>query len=379
MRSLLALFSLLLSIQATYAQDVASRMTTVYLKTDKNFDIDCRFSFNSSFKLLTPVSDTIKGPDFIRRDFQIESATKTASMTFLLQKQGKDYEYLIRFNDKHISKDKLSKRDFNISPIDDASFANEFETSKIYCFVNFAYAAPQIINDGDYHINIHPHRSYDWQSLLKAPVEDYLNNPNYKSFVLLEAGNYRGNLVNITNFLNGVNYQLPQNDYGGTDLEHVPLEVPFIVSPAGHNRYILKANSQLNVTFTGGNHNYCIWNNTRFVMEALMRSKSNAKLNIFYDTKTIVAQSKGMERVGINFSKKDVNQSNLLFNLLKDENTRSTYHLNYHYYFKTFFLKEFLGMFKTLKLVYQAQGYEREDIIQGTGTRDLEIGLIYLY
>jgi hypothetical protein len=84
MGPLLILLSLLLSIQATYAQDVASRMTTTYLKTDKNFDIDCRYSFNTSFKLLTPVSETIKGPDFIKRDFQIESANKTASMTFLL-------------------------------------------------------------------------------------------------------------------------------------------------------------------------------------------------------------------------------------------------------------------------------------------------------
>ena len=379
MGSIILFFSLLFSIQATYAQDVASRMTAEYLKTDKNFDIDCRFFFNTSFKLLTPVSNTIKGPDFIKREFILESSTKTASMTFLLKKQGKDYEYHILFNDKYISKEKLSKRDFNISPIDDSSFSNEFETSKIYCSVNFAYAAPQIIDDGDYHINIHPHRNYDWQKLLKVPVEDYLNNVNYKSFILLEAGNLRGNLVNINDFFNGVNYELPQNNFGGTDLEHVPFEVPFVVSPAGHNRYILKAKSQINVTFTGGNHNYCIWNNTRFVIESLMRSKSKAKLNILYDTKAIVAQSKGMERVGINLPKKDINQSNLLINLLKKESTRGTYHLNYHGYFKTFFLKQFMGMFKTFKLTYQAQGFEREDVIQGTGTRDLEVNFIYLY
>lgn len=262
---------------------------------------------------------------------------------------------------------------------DDVAFSNEFETSKIYCSVNFAYAAPHIINDGDYHINIHPHRNYDWQSLLKVPVEDYLNNANYKSFILLEAGNYRGNLVNITDFLTGVNYKLPQNDFGGTELENVPLEVPFIVSPAGRNHYTMKARSQLNVTFTGGNHNYCIWNNTRFVMESLMRSKSEAKLNLYYDTKAIVAQIKGMERVGINFPKNDIKQSNLLINLLQNENTRGSYHRNYHYYFKTFFFKEFLGMFKTVKLTYQAHGFEREDIIQGTGSRDLEINFIYLY
>lgn len=376
---LLIICILLASIQTCFAQDVSARITKTYLDTDKTFDIDCRYSFNKTYKLLVPVADTIKGKDFIRRDFTIESEHKTAKMSFVLQKSDRDYEYVIRFNDKHISKSKLSKREFYISPVDDIQFANEFETRQIFCYVNFANSAPQVVNDGDLHINVHPHKIYDWQSLLKKPAEEYFSNPRYESLILLESGNYRGNLVNIDNFLAGVNPNLPQNNYGGTDLTDVPLEVPMIVAPAGRSRYIMNATSELNVTFTGGNHNYCIWNNTRFIIEALLKSKSEAKLNIYYDTKATVAQIKGIEGLALNFPKRDINKSNLLYNLLKNDQVREGYHRNYHYWFRQQFFKEFLGMFKTVKFTYTAEGFVKEDIIQGAGQRDLEVNLIYLY
>jgi len=379
MRLLLLFLIIASAITTSYAQDITTRFNEAYQRTDQNFDIDCRYSFNQSFKLMTPLSQTIKGKDYIKRDFLIESETKSATMSFNLQKKDKNFEYTIIFDGKHSSQGNLSRRDFYIPPVNNPQFASEFETSKIYCFVNFAYSAPHVITDGDYHINVHPHKSYDWQSLLKLPVEKYLNDQNYRSLILIETGNYRGNLVNINDVLNGNDYKLPQSNYGGTDLENVPLDVPIIVAPAGHSRYIFKANSELNVTFTGGNHNYCIWNNTRFILESLMRSKSEAKINIYYDTKSLVAQIKGMEKVGINFPKKDINQSNLLNSLLKNQKSRDNYHLNYHYYFKQFFFKEFIGMFKTVKLSYDAEGFRKEDIIHGNGTRELEINLIYLY
>ena len=379
MRSLLLLLLIASAITPSYAQDITTRFNEAYQKTDKNFDIDCRYSFNQSFKLMTPLSETIKGKDFIKREFLIESETKTSKMVFNLQKNDKNFEYTLLFDGKHLSRGNLSRRDFYIPPVNNPQFAAEFETSRIYCFVNFAYSAPHEIGDGDYHINVHPHKSYDWQSLLKIPVERCLNDSNYQSLILIETGNYRGNLVNINDVLNGIDYKLPRSDYGGTDLENVPSEVPVIVAPAGHTRYNLKAQTELNVTFTGGNHNYCIWNNTRFVLESLMRSRSEAKINIYYDTKSLVAQVKGMERVGINFPKKDINQSNLLYSLLKNQKSRDNYHLNYNYYFKQFFFKEFIGMFKTVKFSYEAEGFKKEEIISGNGTRELEIKFIYLY
>lgn len=360
-----------------YAQDFSSQMKETYLLTDKNYDIDCRYAFNKKFKLITPSSETIKGIDFIQRNFLLEDGNRTVNMSFTLWEKNKKFEYTILFDDKFISQNRLSKREFYISPIRDLEFSKEFETSQIVCGVNFAYAYPHSLNDGDYHISVHPHKIYDWQSLLKKQIENYLSNNNYQSLILLETGNYRGNLVNISAFLRGDDYQLPQVFYA-SDLEQISAETPIIVSPAGHNRYDIKAQTELNVTFSGGNHNYCIWNNTREILESFMRSKSRAKVTVYYDTRSIVAQTRGIEGFKFNFPQSDINRSNLLINLFANKKNTLTYHTNYHRYFKGIFFREFLGMFKTVKLTYQAEDYNASDVIQGQGDRELEINLIYL-
>lgn len=369
---------LLISSQI-WAQDTASfstRMAEAYLTTDKNYDISCYYAFNKKFKLITPTGPTIKGTDFIKREFQIENGQRTASMVFLLKAVNKKFQYSILFDNKFVSTSGLNKREFYIAPVNNSAFGSEFETSQISCGVNFAYAYHYELHDGDYHFSVHPHKIYDWQSHLKIPVERYLNDSKYQSLILLEAGNYRGNLVKIEDFLNNVDYRLPPSNYP-SELENVPLTVPLIVSPAGHNRYDFKAQNEINITFTGGNHNYCIWNNTREVMEAFLRSKSVAKLTMNYDTHSIIAQAKGMEGFRFNFPKRDINRSNLLKDLFQNHENTMSYHASYHGYFKNTFFREFLGMFKTVKLIYRADGYEKSDIISGNGERELEITLQY--
>lgn len=364
-------------VWAQEAIPFSTRMARTYLSTDKNFDIACNYAFNKKFKLVTPTGPTIKGTDFIRREFQIENGIKSSSMVFTLKAVNKKFQYSILFDGKFVSTSNLTKREFYIARVNNPAFATEFETSQITCGVNFAYAYPQELQDGSYHFNVHPHKVYDWQSHLKVPVERYLNDPKYQSFVLLEAGNYRGNLVKIEDFLNNVDYRLPVSNYP-SELEDVPLNVPLIVSPAGHNRYDFKAQNEITITFTGGNHNYCIWNNTREVMESFLRSKSNAKLIMYYDTHSIIAQAKGMEGFRFNFPRNDINRSNLLKDLFENKKNTLTYHTSYHGYFKNTFFREFLGMFKSVKLTYQADGYQKSDIISGNGERELEITLQYL-
>ncbi len=40
------------------AQDFPSRVKAAYEEADNNFDLDCYYSFNQSFKLITAVSET---------------------------------------------------------------------------------------------------------------------------------------------------------------------------------------------------------------------------------------------------------------------------------------------------------------------------------
>lgn len=362
-----------------YAQSFAERVTETYLKTDKNFDIDCSYSYNKTLKIIKPVGETLKGPDQMSREFVIEGNNRRLPMNFSLTRNNRGFVYKVLINQEHQSTGKLSRRDFHIAPIKDQAFASEFETSKIRCKINFAYAYPEVLYDGNYHFSVHPHKTYDWQSRLKASIENYLNDTDFKSIIFLETGNYRGELVNINDFLNGVDYNLPPNKVD-SDLVHVPDETSLVVSPAGNNRFSIKAERELNITFTGGNHNYCIWNVSRHVIEDLMNSDSEAKVNFFYDTKAIVAQPRGIEGEGleINFNRREVNRSNLLKDLLNRKEIQPRYHASYLEYFRDFIGKQFSGMYKTYKLNYKAEGYETTVILEGQGIRHLEVSFTYL-
>jgi len=362
--------------RSIFAQSFAERAASAYLETDKNFDIDCYYNRNKLPKYITPVSTTRKSSDSISREFFIETPERNISMHFSLLRLEKSFQYNVLLDGKHVSRGQLGKREFYIAPVKDTAFANEFETSKIYCEVNFAYAYPFTLTDGNYHFSVHPHKTYDWQSRLKTPIETYLNNPEYKSIILLETGNYRGNLVNIHSFLDGIDYKLPRTSVD-SELENVPVDVPLIVSPAGNNRFDFKAEKELNVTFSGGNHNYCIWNATRHVIEGLMFSKSEAKVHFNYDTSAIVAQIRGVEGLRLNFPRRDVNKSNLLKDLLKNGDQK-TYHQAYLNYFSNYLANRFSGMYKTYTIHYKAEGYNTTVIKNGTGSRHLEITLNYL-
>ena len=359
------------------AQTFAQRADETYLKTDKNFDLSCTYSFNQNYKLIRPKAATVRGANSLYREFTIETLDKKIPMTFKVERSEKSVDYSIVFNGVHESKGKLKKNEFFIVPLQDRNFANEFETHRMICQVNFAYAEAYPLYDGDYHINVHPHTIYDWQNRITKQIESYFADSRYQSIILLEAGNGRGNLVNYQDFFNGVDYKLPAPKYQ-SHLEEVSADIPMIVSPAGNSRYEIKAQSQINIIFSGGNHNYCIWNATRHVIENLMLSTSEAKVRFTYDTNAIIAQTGGVEGVRINFSRQSVKRSNLLKDLLADEEVQKSYHPAYLSYFSGYLAREYAGMYKTFKIIYSAPGYSTTVVLKGQGVRDLEVTMDYL-
>lgn len=377
MKTTLFIIFLVLFPQVLLAISFSDKAAMAYLETDRNFDIDCYYSRNKSAKLITPVSETRKASDSISRDFLIEIPGKEIPMTFSLNRKKGKFEYQVIFDQIHVSQGNFKRREFYIAPVKDKVFSEELETSKIYCHVNFAYAYPHKLVDGNYHFNVHPHLKYDWQRKLKAPVEKYLNDSSFQSVIFLEAGNYRGNLVNIHNFLDGIDYKLPPVPVD-SDLGDIPENVPLIVSPAGNNRFDVQAEKEINITFSGGNHNYCIWNVTRHVLENLMNSKSRARVNFAYDTSSIVAQIRGVEGMGINFNRTAVNRSNLLQDLLRDREVQKKYHSAWLNYFRGYLAEEYSGMYRTYKINYKAEGFETSVILKGNGERDLEVNFSYL-
>lgn len=367
---------LLLGSAASWAQDFTARMVEAYRETDRNFDLDCYYSYNKTYQLITPVQDTVKGQNSLSRKFEIENGKRSIELEFGVRIEEGKVIYEALFDRRSSVRGNLKQRDFYLPALSDRSLQNEFETNKIMCSVNFAYALPFILEDGNYHINVHPHTIYDWQNRLKAPIEKYLNDTEFTSVILLEAGNVRGNQVNIFDFFAGKEPELGLPSYPST-LVNVPLSVPLVVSPAGNSRYDIRAEKEINVTYTGGNHNYCIWNSARHILENLLNSRSSAVVNFRYDMSAIVAQPRGVERTGINFPRGSVAKSNLLKDLLSDKTVQATYHKNYLHYFSKWLADEYIGMYRTYTVDYEGPGYKEIRVYQGNGTRDLKITFRY--
>jgi hypothetical protein len=362
---------------SSYAQDFAARVKESYLETDKNFDLDCHYSKNDTYKLITPNSETIKSADKLTRTFIVENDQRSVPMTFTLARSQGRISYTVVLDKVHTSTERYKSKEFFIQSVADRRFDKDFETSKIFCSINFAYARPFTLEDGDYHFSVHPHTIYDWQSKLKTVTESYLNNPEYKSIILLETGNGRGNLVDVGTFFDERVQALPANNTK-TELVNVPGTIPLIVSPSGNNRFEIGAQKQISITFSGGNHNYCIWNSTRQVLIGLMNSKSEANVNFIYDTRAIVAQPKGMEGLSLNFARGDVDRSNLLADLLSKTSIQAGYHFSYLVFFRNLFAHEYSGMYRSFKVNYEAPGYKETFIMQGSGVRDLTVDFTYL-
>lgn len=368
---------LLLGLPAAWAGDFASRMKEAYLATDKNFEIDCFYSYNKTWKLVTPVGLTRKTSETLSRVFEVDSGNRKTSLVFMLKQENGKLVYEALFGGVHRSSGRLRGRDFIPAAIADTNFSTEFELSRLRCAVNLADAKAYPLYDGDHHISVHPHDVYDWQKRLKIPVETYLNDPSFTSVILLEAGNLRGHKINLLDFFADKTPELPVPQYP-TSLTNVPDSIPLIVSPAGNSRYLIRAWDEINVTYTGGNHNYCIWNSARHILEDLLNSRMNPRVNFRYDTAAIVAQPRGVERTGINFPKAATNRSNLLRDLLADTAVdAATYHKNYLYYFSNYLANEYVGMYRTYTVDYAAPGFKETRTFQGKGTRDIVVTFRY--
>lgn len=377
MKTTFNLYLILLLIPlSSFGQDFAQRVKEAYELNDKNYDLDCYYSRPGNFKLITATSSTHRSPNELGREFVIETASESVPMSFKIIRTAGNVSYRVLLNNTHLSQNTLRTRQFYIAPISDVNFAKKFETSKIYCSLNFAKETPVVLRDGNYHFSVHPHTIYDWQGRLKTPIESYLNNPQFESLIFLESNNERGLAVDLHAFFNNQETKLPASTLN-SDLVNVPADTRLVVSPAGNNRFNLAANSELNITFSGGNHNYCIWNSARQVLMGLMKSKSSARVNFIYDSKAIVAQQKGMEGLSMNFNRRAINRSNLLADLLVPA-VQANYHYSYALFFRNLFAKEYAGMYRTFKINYDAPGYSETFIMHGQGERDLEVNFNYL-
>lgn len=374
-----------------YASDQAQRIKSTYIRNDKRFELDCFYFSPNKFRLITPVEKTNRSYGVISRDFVVKSDGDVFKFNFSVKKSDKkEGEYHFKFNNGININGNISKR----SPIvfqngknafyiptknvkrTYQAFINEHEVYKISCRVNFAYDEKLSLTNknSDIHINVHPHKKYDNWNQTSSYVENYFANNTLKNYVLLEEGNFKGNLVDLSDFLEMKEYQLVKNYY--PESVQIPQHVDLKVSPAGHNRYLFQATNDVNILYTGGYHNYCMWNNIRRLLTAYLRSQGQAHLNIIFDTEAIVVNSRGL--VGLNLSFANVYNTKLLKDILNSDEQQAISYINRYYtYFTDIFLNNFKGLFKEITITNDSKYVRLTKAVKGNGKRILRVNFIY--
>lgn len=383
----LALFSF-----CTLAQTQRERINQAYNKNDQNYELSCFYFGASHFKLIKPVGKTNRTFGELKRNFEIFSNNKNVYFELKVSSsKKKEGKYSFRFDNGLNINGEISRKSALIyhngkkifyiptKRIEKRykKFILQNEIYKISCEVNFAMEKKIEITDLDneLHINVHPHDKYDKAKLTVNKAEKYYANSSYKSYVLLEEGNFKGNLVDLSDFLEMKEYKLVRNYFPVSVT--IPTSVELKVSPAGHNRYEFKAHNNVEITYTGGNHNYCMWNNTRRVLMSYMRSMTEAKLTINYDVAAIVVQARGL--VGLNFNSVSLDKNNLLKDVFNADTSQAReYTKKYYDYFVDVFFGPYKGLFKQVIIENQSVYGTYTKRINGSGKRHLHIILNYI-
>tara|TARA_B100001971_G_C18268036_1_gene596465 strand:+ start:39236 stop:40354 length:1119 start_codon:yes stop_codon:yes gene_type:complete len=368
------LIVLLFASLFSFAEDMPQWLADIYDHNNKYFELECTYFNPADHKTITPITETTKTSLGYSRKFKIQTPNTSAELTFFLSRIDKKNMAEIYINDSLYYTKRIKRtrdREFYL-PWDKDGL--KIETQDIFCEVNFAENVPSVIN-GDTHLNIHPHVNYDPKKLT-APGAELLFK-ELPSKIMLEDGNMKGNNADLDDFLTDGSLWLYQGHWVMTDEYRNYVE--YVVSPAGHNRFVWETTKPVEIHYTGGNHNYCIWNNARNLLRAYLKSYSDAPVIINYHMDAIVAQWGGIIS-GLSFSKSAYNKSPLIKNLLGEENEDALDYVKaYHNYFAYQYIdQEFLGYVKTLKVktIFKDQVLERT--VKGTGTLDREIIFNYL-
>lgn len=391
---------LLLVSSHLYANDFMSlqreRIHQAYLKNNQRVDIDCKVHDQSyNLKSITDLSETkfVKNSS-IQKSFRLSNyQNEFLDFEITVRPDANKGSYQINYlNDSALSEMgsiqtsvTYNAENFNFKNKKEIRFSSssylytKWRLADVRCHVEFAFNKKVNISDDNnqYHISVHPHSFYDLRNLLTRPINRYLENPNYQSLVLLEDKNGPDVFVDVNDFLRTGKTNIKMFNFDKV-LVKIPLRADLVVSPAGHNRYLYSTKKEVTVTYTGGNHNYCIWNNTRNLLKAYFQGSSDAPLNINYDLNAIVVQRRGI-RGNLSMGRREFRKTNLLGKLFQLNSSRAQrYHSDYFSYFSGVHNSPFRDHFSQLVISYHSQHFSKKVVIKGSGKRKLRVNFNYL-
>lgn len=358
------------------------RIIEAYKQHNQLFQLRCEvFDTSNTLRNVVPYGDLqFKIGEKLEQKFKL--ITKNEELLFNLlvlpdtKNKGASFELSFESGPDYFGKVAESfgrqyKKAIRLSSNND--FYQKYNLSTLTCYVEFAHARTIRLND-NIHISVHPHSNYDYRNVLTSKIEDLFNKYN-SNVVLLEDGNFKENLVSLYSFLITGQISLPINDYGEIRAEETS-DVMLSVSPAGHNRYSFDSNDPVTVDYSGGNHNYCIWNNSRNVMKALLESEFSPNLTINYLQDSIVLQcGRGIIR-GLGISCRSLRPDNLLSRFLKSSQSKK-YHQSYYQYFVNNTIPSYKHRYKKVIFRYSSSDFTKETQLIGSGERILKINVVF--
>lgn len=270
--------------------------------------------------------------------------------------------------------------DLNNLSSQQASLAEAVQLKDIDCSVDIGMENHYELNQEQIHISMHPHRNYDVDGESIPGTLRELARPAQHLMLFDDSPNnrFKAQGTNFNNFVSLGVTGLRDSPFSLPGFA-IPKEIPLRLSQAGHNRFTL-TKPHHDITYSGGNHNFCILNNTRRVMHGFMESPVTRSITFKYPLDAIVVQQSTWLKDG-NFSRSDLKSSNMLSNVFrKMDNTKIKKYLDAYYgYFRWnyFAEKKYYFATATFKQVMDG-GYERTEKIQGFGTGHIDVTFEYI-
>jgi hypothetical protein len=387
----LALVSVLVSL-SSFADNTDSVKKDQSLRIDKSYQdlnelagIRCKYIGTGTYHALKRFESKVVTGESITTDYSVDDTP----FSIVVSPNDDDGAASFNFEDASIparvSNDRYGRFyrwvtnniKINFSKLNESQndISKKYDLSRLKCEVEVAVASIHEITDSNMHINVHPHKNYDVRGGSNAKVQEYLDTYIGQQLVLLDDKDKKGDGYDVNDFFSDGFADLTRKYFFDPEVL-ISEDIPMLISPAGHNEYIV-TNKNQNVVFTGGNHNYCMWNNTRHIIDAALISDMNESIVFTYDTSGIVVQRGGIIN-GLAIPKSVFNKSNLLENIFNNFTTqnRNKYLQSYFDYFTNEFLTKKKGMYSKVTFIQEGLLPQTKEVI-GSGNREFTVKFNY--
>lgn len=357
-------------------QNFHTQMQERYDDVDDNYDLDCLYYNPKEFKLVVPQTQTYFEGTTLKREFTAQTLRTSMNFTFEIKVIDDKPFRQITFENGETQlfeiEDRFDREFYVRFSETDSNFNSMFEPNTIHCSLNFARDTEYALTSEKTHINVHPHNNYDRFAILRKRENKYMVDASYKSIILLEDYNIKGAYIDLVEFL--LTQEVPQLKKSDFPTHLFELQTAdIVVSPAGVNTYKIEADD-IDVTYTGGNFNFCMFNNTREILNSYIRSTHEGTIDLTFDMNEIIAQANGaVGMIDLSAIEINVKKTNYLKDILSKPRKAQKYFKKYFKYYKSEYFKNYGAFFRTVTLKMTSKHYTEEFVIEGTGSRDINV------